>query len=180
MIDEYDDDRTGGVRLTAPDRFMINTALAAAALSPCRSKRGVALFKMRTGAFRGSGFNGPPALLPCPGRDRCAGNCGQRSVHAESRALRDAAVWGRGHDLSELDLVHVELAANNGVEPCAGPSCWQCAREILDVGFVQGVWLYERCDEHPASAAIYDHGHWRRYTAEQFYSCTLHACGIQP
>ena len=207
-----------------PDQCHIDHALAVAERSPCRSKRGVVLFNASTGASRGEGFNGPPALLPCPGRTVCAGTCGQRSVHAEMRALRSAAVYARHHDLDNIELVHVELAAPDLVRieidrsadglpiggaphrlvgqvvACGGPSCWQCAREILDVGFVQGVWLYEEpvrrclvCERfEDSSANIKDRWRrccecgsaltpilaWRRYTAEEFYRVTLERCGI--
>jgi hypothetical protein len=131
---------------TAPDQCMIDHALSVAAQSPCRSKRGVALYDMRTGAFRGAGFNGPPG--GCPGRAICAGTCGQRAVHAEVRALREAAVYLRnGHPTGPWDMIHVELAADGGVVACDGPSCPGCAAQILDVGFVGGVWLYERVPE---------------------------------
>lgn len=131
--------------MTAPDQFMIDSALRVAAQSPCRSKRGVALYDMRTGAFRGAGFNGPPQ--GCPGRATCAGTCGKRSVHAEVRALRQAMLYVSLDDLRNLDLIHVELAADGGVVACAGPSCPDCAAQILDVGFVGGVWLYEAVPE---------------------------------
>lgn len=131
---------------TAPAPHMISRALAAAAESPCRSKRGVVLYDMQTGAFRGAGCNGPPG--GCPGRAVCAGTCGRRSVHAEVRALREAAGYGRnGRPRGPYDLIHVELSADGGVVACDGPSCWQCAREILDVGFVSGVWLCEAIPE---------------------------------
>jgi hypothetical protein len=172
------------------DDCHIRTALTAAALSPCRSKRGVALFDPRTGAHRGSGHNGPPAYQPCPGRAICSGTCGKRSVHAEVRALRDAMlVWipnYGGGEPGALDLVHVELATDGGVVACSGPSCWQCSREILDVGFVGGVWLYER-----AGCSYCESGDiaiekqcprgadgWRRYSAEEFHQATLKRCGI--
>lgn len=161
--------------LTQPDQYMIDSALREAAKSPCRSKRGVVLFNMTTGAFRGSGHNGPPAMLPCPGREKCAGNCGKRSVHAEVRALRDAEVYGRHHDLSDIDRIHVELV-DGGVKPCGGSSCWQCAREILDVGFVKGVWLYERMPQDDGSELKL----WNRYSAERFYATTLRNCGMEP
>lgn len=130
----------------SPDQFMIDHALRRAALSPCRSKRGVVLYDMRTGAFRGAGFNGPPQ--GCPGRAVCAGTCGKRSVHAEVRALREAEVYRRnGHPPGPYDLIHVELAADGGAVGCDGPSCVPCAVQILDVGFVGGVWLYEAVPE---------------------------------
>lgn len=133
--------------MTTLDDCHIRTALNAAAFSPCRSRRGVALFDPRTGAHRGAGHNGPPASRPCPGRAICAGTCGQRSVHAEMRALREAEVYTRYYGIGPWDLVHVERAPDGGVVPCDGPSCWQCSREILDVGFVAGVWLYELVPE---------------------------------
>jgi hypothetical protein len=128
------------------DQFTIDHALKVAADSPCRSKRGVVLYDMETGAFRGAGTNGPPG--GCPGRAICAGTCGQRSVHAEMRALREAAMYIRyGHPPGPYDLIHVELAADSGAASCDGPNCWQCSREIVDVGFVGGVWLYEATPE---------------------------------
>lgn len=164
-----------------PDQCHIDHALRVAAMSPCRSKRGVVLFNAQTGAHRGEGWNGPPANLGCPGRDKCAGNCGQRSVHAEVRALRDAqAVYARHYDLDQVELLHAELV-DGGVKACGGPSCWQCAREILDVGWVAGVWLYERLT--PMEAKPEERGtlaRWRRYTAEEFYRATLERCGMMP
>lgn len=141
--------------MTTLDDCHIRTALEVAVLSPCRSKRGVALFDPMTGAHRGAGHNGPPASRPCPGRQICAGTCGQRSVHAEMRALREAEVYTRYHGAGPWDLVHVELAdprmpAHEGaVYACDGPSCMPCASLILDVGFIGGVWLYEMVSTSP-------------------------------
>lgn len=178
------------------DDCHIQTALAAAARSPCRSKRGVALYDPSTGAHRGSGHNGPPGGS-CPGRAVCAGTCGQRSVHAEVRALRDAMrVWIPNHGGGErgaLDLVHVELeppfvdivAPDPRVVVCSGPSCPGCAAQILDVGFVGGVWLYEMGtppDELAEAArrgiAVLMRPFWRRYSAQEFYRVTLERCGM--
>lgn len=133
-----------------PPLQTIELALAVAARSPCRSKRGVVIYDRSTGDCLGTGFNGPPSG-ECPGRTVCAGNCGQRSVHAEMRAIRD--VERRQQPLISLDLnlIHVELAAGGNVTACKGPRCWQCASVILDVGFVSSVWLYEKtwetCDD---------------------------------
>jgi deoxycytidylate deaminase len=150
--------------MNAPEQFMIDVAVRAAMRSTCRSKRGVALFNTVTGEFRGDGHNGPPAPFTCPGREVCSGTCGKRSVHAEMRALRAGCAYSQYHDLDDIDLVHVELAAEGGIVACAGPSCWQCSREIVDVGFVRGVWLYE---------FGLGRAQWRRYTADEFHRTTL-------
>lgn len=161
---------------TQPDDCHIHHALKVASRSPCRSKRGVVLFNASTGAHRGEGYNGPPGDT-CPGREVCAGTCGQRSVHAEMRALRDAEGYRRYHETGPYDLLHVELAADGGVVACSGPSCITCAREILDVGFVGGVWLYELSDWLGVRMPP---GHWRRYTAADFYRVTLENYGMAP
>lgn len=170
-----------------PEDYLIASALAVAALSPCRSKRGVVLYDPDNGAVRGLGHNGPPASHPCPGRSLCSGTCGQLSVHAEIRALREAAVYvAMRRPLGPFDLLHVELAADGGVFACDGPGCWQCSREILDVGFVGGVWLYERagCPHCEAGEIAPERqcprgaGGWRRYAAGEFHRVTLARCGI--
>lgn len=153
-----------------PDETHVLMALDAAAMSPCRSKRGVVLYDPASGAHRGSGYNGPPGGA-CPGRAICAGSCGQRSVHAEIRALRVADVYRRHTPRALLDLVHVELGPDRTVVACDGPSCAGCAAQILDVGFVGGVWLYER-------ASTPSQGAWVRYTAAAFYDLTLARCQV--
>ena len=70
-----------------PPAEIVALASSIARLSPCRSRRGVVLWDPLTRTIRGTGFNGPPRLRACPGRDVCAGTCGQRSVHAEVRAI---------------------------------------------------------------------------------------------
>jgi hypothetical protein len=175
---------------TAPPAHAIRRALKQATRSPCRSQRGVVVYDLGSGAIVGVGHNGPPGTLGCPGRTVCAGACGRRSVHAESRALRDAvdtqaqaATLGRAWT-SGYDLAHVEIAAGGGVLACDGPSCWQCSREILDVGFVDGVWLYEEVERAAGLVTPYaprsmPPGVWRRYTAQEFYDVTLVRCQIQ-
>lgn len=173
----------------APDDCHIQHALRVAAQSPCRSKRGVVLFDPTTGAARGSGHNGPTD--GCPGREVCAGTCGQRSVHAEVRALREAPGYIRnGHPPGPYDLLHVELAADGGVVACAGPSCVGCAAQILDVGFVGVVWLYEMGEEQDTVAGLVADERvrphvplrhpprWRRYSAAEFYQVSLQRCGV--
>lgn len=188
----------GARRSSAPPAPMIKLALQIASLSPCRSKRGVVLYDPR-GASIGVGHNGPPNDT-CPGRTICSGTCGQRSVHAEVRALRAAQITrgtkaARGGTLEYLDLVHVELATDGGVVACDGPSCPGCAAQILDDGFVSGVWLYEVVNcrfcavgdrfvapgfhligNGPATWKCQGRASWRRYTAEEFYRVTLERC----
>lgn len=109
--------------------------------------------------------------------------------------------------MSDVDLIHVELAPDGCVVACGGPSCWQCAREVLDVGFVRGVWLYETLPREPCYGGWgVSIGHrymdgerevlcpicggdgfkgpivgvWRRRSAEEFYATTLHNCGMSP
>lgn len=152
-----------------PDETHVLMALDAAEMSPCRSKRGVVLYDPASGAHRGSGYNGPPGGT-CPGRAICAGSCGQRSVHAEIRALRVADVYRRHTPRALLDLVHVELGPGRTVVSCDGPSCAGCAAQILDSGFVGGVWLYE---------AERGHGgidRWVRYGAGDFYRISMERC----
>lgn len=164
--------------VVAPAQHLVDAALAAAAVSPCRSKRGVVVF--RNGAVIGSGFNGPPQ--GCPGRAVCAGTCGQRSVHAEVRALRSAA----NRAMCVCDMLHVELADDGDVVACDGPICWQCSREIVDVGFIAGVWLYEAVGVHlleqqlatATPITVQVSARWRRYTAEEFHLATLARCGM--
>jgi deoxycytidylate deaminase len=134
---------------TAPPRSMIVDAERHAVRSPCaKSRRGVVLYRqqhLEPPVIFGTGFNGPPMPFTCPGRELCAGTCGKRCVHAEMRALRVAEPLTL--QSGSLDLVHVKLGADGHVTPGGGPSCWQCSREILDVGFVGGVWLYEEMPE---------------------------------
>ncbi len=183
--------------MKGPVKLAVDIALREAARSPCRSKRGVVIYTTavvlgspdETFFALGSGHNGPPAPFSCPGREHCAGNCGQRSVHAEVRALRKVP---KGNNMatalgSEVELVHVELAVPTvdptappsgtpavGVKPCGGPSCWQCSREILDAEIVDWVWLFE------GGGPMWTDPAWRRYSPVEFHEATLRRCGMRP
>jgi len=141
--------------ITAPDQYLIDTALELARRSPCRSKRGVVLWDPANGAHRGGGFNGPPTGFSCPGPELCRrravqqethiiqGTCGLRSIHAEMRAIDEARGYiARHHPPGPYDLLHVELAPDGGVVACDGPACAQCSKHIVECGFVARVWLY--------------------------------------
>lgn len=100
-----------------------------------------------------TGRNCQPAPFVCDGGSpRCREVCGKRCVHAERRALDGMLSMLGGfvpqvdREPSDLDLVHVKLGTDGRVIAGGGPSCWQCSREILDVG-IGGVWLYEAMPE---------------------------------
>lgn len=170
----------------SPPESAVALALMSARRATCRNKRGVVVYRLEENGIvtvHGSGWNGPPEALPCPGREVCAGTCGQRAVHAEMRALRQVTERSG----AKFELLHVELAGGGGVAPCDGPACWQCSREILDVGFIAGVWLYEETgpllkarDDRGAVAGTMRAATWRRYTAEEFHRVTLQRCGMVP
>lgn len=174
----------GGDVITPPD-IAIAKALEAAAHSPChKSKRGVCAFAVigEHVELLDIGYNGPPDGK-CDGSGLCRASCAKRCVHAEMRAIRMIARWPVKL-AGKVQLVHVKW--QHGVlVPGGGPSCWQCSREILDVG-IGGVWLFERtlldneCDDgSPLSAvAIEDAPAWRYYSAADFHRTTLETCGI--
>lgn len=187
-----------------PNPKIIRCAEAAAARSPCaKSKRGVVVF--RDGDLvLGSGFNGPPVGFGCDDSTACRGDCGKRCVHAEMRALRDPNVMAyvvlsrsdlralgssqdKLRDFAGLDLLHVKIGEDGKVIAGGGPSCWQCSREILDVGFVRGVWLYvqpvhvdrpsqgffPQVTEYPVGNPA-----WRYYDAAEFHRVTCETARI--
>jgi hypothetical protein len=91
-----------------------------------------------------------------------------------------------GHPPGPYDLVHVELDADGGVFACDGPRCPGCAVQILDVGFVGGVWLYELgvppgelAEATRLGIAVMLRSYWRYYTAEDFHRVTLRNTGIR-
>lgn len=191
--------------MTAPPDFAIRAAVEAGRRSPCaKSKRGAAVFRRAcsTGCCErvlGVGWNAQPVPFSCTGSSACKAACGKLCLHAEARAIRAAwREWTGG-----VELVHAKVV-NGLLVPGGGPSCWQCSREVLDVGLA-AVWLYEGPDgrrpEHYRCTACseimtqyhefeeYQHagclglvervGEWRRYTAEEFHRATLAACGIE-
>jgi hypothetical protein len=190
-------------RSTPPD-FAIRAAVEAGKRSPCaKSKRGAAVFNPEDPDpfVFGVGWNAQPEPFACTGSEACRASCGKLCVHAEARAIR-----GLGSAIAlarRLELVHAKVV-DGGLVGGGGPSCWQCSREVLDVGLA-GVWLYEDvgaiCDARDeagtiCSSAEHTHagdvtcaswrttgahpngGEWRRYTAEVFHRATLQACGI--
>lgn len=155
----------------APPDWVVAQAVQIAMRSPCRSKRGVVLYSpgSRTSSIVGSGLNSPPPGFPCPGRDRCSGKCKDLAVHAEVRALYSVSLDNRDYAVG-LDLVHVEVASDGGMVSCDGPSCASCSKQIVDSGFVSGVWLYQW--DSPGRAS------WRRYEVTDFHRASLGNNGL--
>jgi deoxycytidylate deaminase len=172
--------------MNRPHDIAIQVALDAAAESPCaKSRRGVAAFVEDADRdwYDGRrivavGHNGPPAPFMCDGTSACRADCGRRCVHAEMRALRQVVQWPMPE---RVRLVHVKIDGRGELVAGPGPSCWQCSREVLDVG-IAGVWLYELDARGPTTSAHVEgliHGTgWRFYSALDFHRATLEACEI--
>lgn len=156
-----------------PPQEAIDDAITAANWSPCaKSKRGVAIFRHFPSDHVGvsivisSAYNGPPSNYGCDGSEECRAACARRCVHAEVRAIREAQY---NDGLSRCDAVHVKVI-NGTLVAGGGPSCAECAREVLDVG-LSGFWLYEGRKDAAS-------GLWVRYTAEEFHRASLQAAGL--
>lgn len=149
----------------APLAGAINAATIAARMSFCaKTRRGAAIFwdNHTPGAFSitvnprttsshldyPAGWNTPPSNIRCDKSEACIASCGKRCIHAEQRAIRAALLRRGGIQtpgfplLFGAELVHVKIDESGAVVPGGGPSCWQCSREILDVGIAY-VWLLE-------------------------------------
>lgn len=162
---------------TSPPLPMIAFAIEAAKQSPCaKSKRGAVLFDDEDRVW-GKGWNGPPpqvggSLSKCDGSATCREHCTKRCLHAESRAVVDA-MTNRGSSFPAM--LHVKIDEDGKLVAGGGPSCWQCSRLIVDVGFITGVWLYQRAfADGPEDHQIT----WRWYKAVDFHRITAAACGI--
>lgn len=160
---------------------VVEAAVAAARLSPCqKSKRGVVIFVPDSATVIASGWNGQPGDRACDGSDGCRATCAKRCLHAEHRAIRQAIAvvsqsyssglaWrerGAGRavpTLKHFDALHVKITAGQ-LDSSGPPSCWQCSREVLDVG-LGGFWLLQDWA-------------WRRYDADTFHHETLINCEI--
>ena len=154
-----------------PSKDMIKLAEEAARMSPCvKSKRGVVAFADRTPyagapseAYLGRGYNGPPPRVTCLQTQECMDTCAKRCVHAESRAIREALRFKQDRDV--VSLLHVKINSEGVCVPGGPPSCWQCSRELLDVGF-DGIWLCELSEG------------WVYYKAKEFHEITSRNCGV--
>jgi deoxycytidylate deaminase len=136
--------------MTRPPQHIINSAIRASLNSPCRSKRGAALF--HGDALFTLGWNYKPVGFDCDGSDACKSTCGREAVHAEQMVLVDS-VGSRG-----CDMLHVKTV-DGVLVPSGMPSCLECSKLILHAGIAR-MWLYQNTG-------------WREYTAEQFHRATL-------
>lgn len=139
-----------------PPHEAIAMAVALALRSPCaKSCRGVAITK--DGEVVGTGHNRPPGSRACAGDDECREACGKLCIHAEIDALRKV---DQRINFGPLELVHIKVT-DGVMVPSGGPSCWQCARDLLDDGRVAGVWL------------LHAYTGWHRYPILEFYELTM-------
>lgn len=188
-----------------PPAYAVEAAIAAARHSPCaKSKRGVAIYRVTarrpwTAGVIAAGYNGLPGGEPCAGSGFvdgpdapipvgdaraawCRETCGKRCVHAESRAIRTATRLVAPAEWPHLEAVHVKVDDAGRLVAGGGPSCWQCSREVLDVG-LGTFWLYEE-----ATAIVVDSNEvteepsatWRGYSAAEFHRVTMRNTGLDP
>lgn len=137
-----------------PSEIIIQAAISASLKSPCRSKRGVVIFRHHR--VESTGFNYKPLPFECDSSERCKETCGEEAVHAEEAALLN----GMGVELYGADLLHVKTV-NGKLVPSGGPSCVKCSRLILHC-MLKHVWLY------------HEDG-WRSYEAVEFHRLSLEA-----
>ena len=163
------------MKKSRPPPEAIEAAAQAARQSPCmKSKRGVCLYARLSDEIliAAAEFNGPPAEIGCDGSEACRAACAQRCVHAEMRALRSVANMkprlNKFHEILHVKVVDGWIVAGGG------PSCWQCSREILDIG-IDGVWLFQR--DVLGSDGI-SGSTWLFYDSLTFHRATLDACEI--
>lgn len=140
---------------------LLGRAVTAACESPCqKSKRGVAILLLgdkETAIV--TGYNQPPAGLPCTTACLESKRCAKSAVHAEMDALLKVDPI----DLLGADVLHVKVVDGKPV-PSGAPSCVDCSKHILHVRCA-AVWL------------LHEDG-LRRYPAEEFHRLSLRAQGL--
>ena len=156
-----------------PPPHIVARALIVAARRPpgrcVKSLRGAVVFDPVTGMVHGWGLNAPPAPFECTGTARCREVCRRICEHAEARAIAMTEQCSMRRTEQPLQLLHVKLGPDGLVTPSGPPSCAECSKRILAVGFIAGVWLYEE-------QALRDAGsveQWFYYTAVDFHRRSL-------
>ncbi|TAM62232.1 hypothetical protein EPN52_00925 [bacterium] len=139
-----------------PASAAVDAALRASQASPCRSKRGVAIWRGDT--VLGVGHNRQPGGFRCTGDDACKASCARTAIHAEQAALLSSTGGIRG-----AEMLHVKTV-DGLLVPSGGPSCLECSKLLLEAG-IAGMWLY------------HEDG-WRRYDALDFHTATLKHHGL--
>lgn len=139
--------------LIAPPAHVVSFAVEVSGFSPCRSKRGVVLF--RGADILGHGYNYKPRGFDCDGSEVCKATCRVEAIHAEQATLLSFGRKAAGADMVHVKSVDGQLVASGG------PSCVQCSKLWLAAG-VSGFWLY-----HAEG--------WRRYEMAEFHRLSLDA-----
>lgn len=137
--------------MSQPPRHIIDLVVEVSQWSPCRSKRGVALFRGDDAVTYG--YNYKPRGFDCDGSEACKATCHMEAVHAEQQALLLAGMRASGCDMLHVKTVDGRLVASGD------PSCVQCSKLALAAG-IAGVWLYHESG-------------WRRYEASEFHRISL-------
>jgi deoxycytidylate deaminase len=135
-----------------PPDAVVNAAIRASTLSPCRSKRGAVVFD--DDGVMAVGYNHKPAGFECDGSAECKAHCRIEALHAEQHALVNEA------ELVGSDMLHVKTVDGTLV-PSGAPSCVECSKLILAAG-IAGMWLYHADG-------------WRRYELPEFHSLSIKA-----
>lgn len=147
----------------SPPAYVIEAAVQAARLSTCGSThRGAVAYVPAEDFIDAVGWNRPPVGGECQHTAACREDCGQVAVHAEAMVLQQCRLTLR---VPIFEIVHVR-ADEGELQTSGPPSCWQCARLMLDDGRVIAVWLY-----HAVTG-------WRRYTIIEFYDATMATRGL--
>lgn len=133
-----------------PPQQVIYAAVDDASFSPCRSKRGAAIFRGDEVAVIGRNFK--PAPFECDGSEACKATCRRDAVHAEQAAIVCCG------DCRDADMLHVKVV-NGRLVPSGPPSCVQCSKLMLVVG-IRFMWLFHETG-------------WQRYGAEEFHRLSL-------
>lgn len=137
-----------------PPEQVVERAVEAAGWSPCRSKRGVVVFRDET--VIAGGYNYKPRGFECDGSAECKAACRVEAIHAEQQAIIHA-----GMDRTRgTDLLHVK-AVDGRLVPSGGPSCVQCSKLVVAAG-IAGVWLFHESG-------------WHRYDAAEFHRLSIDA-----
>lgn len=141
----------GLVDSAEPPAYAIDAAVTASYRSPCRSKRGVSIW--RESGLISSGFNDVVLPFRCAGDAACKATCAERAVHAEQLALL------RAHrSLDDAQMLHVKTV-DGLLVPSGSPSCVQCSKLIVASGLLF-MWLF------------HEDG-WRRYDATLFHKLSV-------